>query len=162
MITIGDIRSSMLVAKTTRKRSEPKRCRLKNWTHASNYTCIREGTRTFTHEDTIHGLFLEGNLTEDLFFIFKHRDPNMERDPMVPKYEAVYKCEFEGRHYFICVQKQHLQQAYSKAGRTDVDRCDDLLEDGTPYYVDRWISCKRKQHASKQRYEEKKNKRHSP
>lgn len=119
--------------------------------HSDGYVCVREG-KVFENRAQLDVAYKEGSLSEDVFYIFKHADPNTERNEEIPLYEAVYMCKGDG---YIKAQKKHLKQAYCASQRNDTQRMRDILEDGTPYWVDRFIFCKEKARACKRRYENK-------
>ena len=115
------------------------------------YVCIKNSETNFANESEIDVAFKEGTLSTKHFYIFKNKDPQVVRNQNVPLYEAVYKC---GSH-FVMVQKCHLKQAYCNNGQTNCEHMWDILEDGTPYWVDRYAVCKKNQQISKQKYEKK-------
>lgn len=124
------------------------------WTPGVQYECVRKGTRVLTSEGELDELFSKrsSDIHERLFFIFRNRDPSVERNANVPLYEACYACA-DGR--YLKVQKCHLKLAYTHAERTDAARAWDVDEHGVPYWVDRYAMCKMKLRVNKQRYEKK-------
>jgi hypothetical protein len=91
-------------------------------------------------------------LDESYFYLFKHVDAKMPRNQVTPVYEAVYFCTEGG--YYIRVQKRYLKRAYTKMQRCDKSQMWSVLEDQTPYWVDRHAFCKQGQRESKKRYQQ--------
>ncbi len=99
-------------------------------------------------------MFANDTIDESYFYLFKHKDPKVERNQLMPVYEAVYYCTDGG--YFIRVQKRYLKRAYAKKQRCDKSKMWLVLDDGTPYWVDRHAFCKQGQRDSKKKYQQKK------
>jgi hypothetical protein len=114
----------------------------------THYNLLRAGDLIIKSEAEIPSLNDEKH-----FYIFVHKDTNMHRNQDVPAFEAAYLTK-EGR--YLRVQKCHLRQAYSKCKRTDLTKMYDMMPDGTPYWVDRFIFSKESQRQSKRKYENKK------
>ena len=151
-VTVGDI-ASHLYQKTSRKRKESTRNKSKGrhvkW-QSDGYTLIRSGT-ALSDVSEIDTLFSSNGLCETHFFIYKRDDPLLGRNEDIPLFEAVYKCG--GMLYRV--QKKHLSLAYRKIGRCNKVNMWDILEDGTPYWVDRHCISMMGQRDSKKRYEAK-------
>lgn len=129
-------------------RLPPKRPRCVVWKQADNYTLLRNGIDF----DSVHHLVQsakEGKLREEHLYIFLHRDPHVERNEMVPKYEGIFRC---GKQW-IRSQKGQLEQAYANSGRTVTELFDTFVNDkgendgastlSLPYLVDRFLCRKR-------------------
>lgn len=162
-MSIGDI-ETLLSAKKRKQNRHPsslsnnaKKGRHVAW-KPNQYTLLRSGTPVSSTKD-IDILYNQDAITENLFHLFKNTDDSLqsERDDTIPLYEAVYYVLTPSPLY-IRVQKKHLQMAYSKMDRADKSKMWDILEDGTPYWVDRYIFTKLGQRDSKRRYEEKQKK----
>lgn len=115
----------------------------------SHYQLIQAGNVLNAISD-IDRLASEGAIEYSLFHIFICRDI-CERNDTLPRYEAVYQCN----QTYYRVQKKHLEMAYRKLGRCEKARMWDILNDGTPYWVDRYCFTKMGQRDSKRRYESK-------
>lgn len=138
-LTVGAIR------KLSQKRQPKKRQKVTGKRYVefrpdTAYVCVRKG-KDFTNEEEIETIYKNGDLKESLFYIFKHTDPNMERNVDVPLFEAVYKI---GAHYKK-TQKCQLKQAYINDDRTNYEKMWITLDDGSPYWVDRYAYSKEKQ-----------------
>lgn len=125
------------------------------WTPNHLYTLVREG-EPFKSQDVLVDTFKRGALKEEMLYIFCHNDPNLERNELIPKYEGVFKI---GPKCFVRSQKSHLAQAYQTSKKTDVDHMWTIHEDGTPYWVDRYVFSKMGQTESKLKYESNKKSR---
>lgn len=75
----------------------------------------------------------EQQLTEKHLFIFRHVDPSVQRNTALPRYEGVLRLSDQGT--YVRAQKGQLEHIY--ADRRDRARCDEILIDSTPYWVDR-------------------------
>lgn len=148
-----------------KNKSEAVRCVV--WEQRHLYKCIKEG-KMFQTQDALIQCAQNNELTENHLYIFEHLDVNVERNDIVPKYEAILKCgggstnnnSTHGKECYIRAQKAHLAQAYNNSGRTCRDKMWSISEtDKTPYWVDRYAMCKLSQEASKLRYENGKKKR---
>jgi len=159
-----------------RKKKPRKQSRHMQWRAGQSYKLIREGTPIT--EDQIDTLTDNEELAEDMFFIFKHRDEYMDRNETTPQYEAVFLCAPTGtedpvkawnrdkvalsdgqlpeNYRYTRTQKRHLDKAYTKSERKDRSRMWEILGDGTPYWVDRYVHRVKNERAVKQRHEEKK------
>lgn len=155
--SIGDIKE--VVERAQKKRPREGKAVVKSgrgcgrhvkWNPGQEYVCVREGVEMESELDLDH-LYKTKQLKESLFYIFKNVDKNVERNEDVPLYEAVYSCA--GRYYVV--QKRHLKQAYANSKRNDIKQMWTILEDGVPYYVDRYAYCRQSQLESKKRYENK-------
>ena len=122
------------------------------WRPGEKYTCIRQG-RPIQDETHAKKLLDAHQTDESYFYIFRSVDPNVQRNPNVPKYEAAYFCS--ERNYYIRVQMCHLKQAYANAQRTDLSRAFSLMDDGTPYWVDRFAVSMENLRLSRKRYKKK-------
>jgi hypothetical protein len=154
-----------------------KKSRHMNWSAGATYVLIRNGT--VITEDAIDALYDKNELNESLFFLFKHHDPDQNRNENIPLYEAAFLCAppntanphedwkrhnnvVHGRklpvnYRYIRVQKRHLEQAYPNSERKDKTRMWDVDEDtGCPYYVDRYAFRVQNERVVKQRHENKK------
>lgn len=123
------------------------------WTaeDASHYELVREGIPLATPGNADR-LFAAKEIDETQFYLWKHRDPNLERNPNIPKWEATYYFEDRGQH--ARVKKCHLKNAYQRAGRVVHDEMWSV--DKLPYWVDRYAFSKLKQQSSKRKYEDNK------
>lgn len=123
------------------------------WTpeDASHYELVREGIPLATTSDADR-LFSNKEIDEAHFYIWKHTDPNLERNPNIPKWEATYY--FEDRAQHARVKKCHLKIAYQRAGRVTHDEMWNVNK--LPYWVDRYAFSKLKQQSSKRKYEDNK------
>jgi hypothetical protein len=75
--------------------------------------------------------------TEDLFYIFRNKDPNVQRNVNIPRFEAAYFCEQEGKYYRV--QKSHLKEAYAHEQKIDRTQIWDVdPKTNLPYWVDRF------------------------
>lgn len=111
-----------------------KKKRLLSWNPDTTYTLVRPGIPIT--RDQLESDDNQHHHTEAHLFIFKHKDhQNIKRNALVPLYEAVYEI---GPGIYIRAQKCHLEKAYTKCGRKDKKRADEILPDGTPYWVDRF------------------------
>jgi len=155
-ITVGDIRTLT----THKKRPRPLPSSSKSsvrcvvWEHNGKYRLVRDGNYRFLNEEAISKSFKEGQLNECMLYIFKHNDPDVPRNADTPVYEACFKCGA----YYIKAQKCHLKQAYSNSGRNNIEQRDEIMEDGTAYWVDRYVDGRIKARESKRRYDDKNKK----
>lgn len=143
---------------TKRARSATASSRHVLWsdTDRAPYCVVREGIAMEGREDADR-LFERGELTEAHFYLFRHSDPEVERNASVPKYEAAYYFARTGE--YARVKKCHLKVAYQRAGHTQHARIWDVDEaTGVPYWVDRHAFSKMKQQKSKRKYEANKGK----
>lgn len=127
------------------------------WTvdDASSYQLVRRGIPLAGGATEADRLFATKQLQEEHFFIWKHNDPHLERNPSVPKWEATYY--FEDRDEYARVKKCHLKVAYQNAGRcTHADVWTVNPQTQLPYWVDRYAFSKLKQQSSKRKYEDSK------
>lgn len=121
-----------------------KRSRLVAWIPSTLYRLVRKGNREFSEEELVKA-FEQNGLREEDLFIFEHCDPNQQRNQWIPRYEAVFQLVAAGNaKLYVRSQKRHLAQIYTNAGRTEEARADAILEDKTPYWVDRYIFRPRK------------------
>lgn len=155
-IPIGTIKC--IVNKKPKKKPTQKRPRTagKKGRHVTfipgpTYSCIREGSRVFSNELEIDELYKQKNLEESVFYIFRHTDVHLDRNEEIPVYEAVYNVNGT----FVKAQKCHMTQAYVKSKRTKLDLMWSVVQDETPYWVDRYAFSKEKQRMSKLRKREK-------
>jgi hypothetical protein len=105
-----------------------------HWKNESQYTCLRNGN-PFESQMVFLQAAANGQLKEEDLFIFRHVDVHVERNSIFPKYEGVFKCGLQ----FIKAQKAHLSQAYGNSKRTNRQMATDVLNDETPYWVDRFV-----------------------
>jgi hypothetical protein len=160
-MSIGQLKNEFCEKKKNKKKKRARvkilndkrlvRCVVWNY-NQQVYKLIRPGDYTFENEMDIDQMFQRGNLHEKHLTIFKHQDPDVIRNAETPVYEACLTCK---HGYFIKAQKCHLKQAYSNALRNDISHKDDILNDGTPYWVDRYVDGRIKARESKRRYDEK-------
>lgn len=126
------------------------------WTDedASHYQLVRKGIPLANTAEADH-LFETKRLEEAHFYLWKHNDPHLERNPSVPKWEATYY--FEDRKQHARVKKCHLKVAYQGAQRVSHDEMWTLdAQTRLPYWVDRYAFSKLKQRSSKRKYEDNK------
>ena len=123
------------------------------WDPREDYTLLREGI-PIKNELEAGELFAQDTIDESYFYLFKHNDPKVPRNQLTPVYEAAYYCS--DTDYYIRVQKRYLKRAYAKMQRCDKSKMWDVLEDQTPYWVDRHAFCKQGQRASKIKYQKQK------
>jgi hypothetical protein len=121
------------------------------WDPSTHYTLVRKG-KPIKNEGEAGELFSSDAIDESYFYLFKHVDAKMPRNQVTPVYEAVYFCTEGG--YYIRVQKRYLKRAYTKMQRCDKSQMWSVLEDQTPYWVDRHAFCKQGQRESKKRYQQ--------
>lgn len=151
-VTVGDIERHLYQKRRKRKETSHKpasKGRHVKWS-AEGYTQIRAG-QPLDSVLEIDTLLQEDSMKEAHFFIFKRDDPLLGRNEDIPLYEAVYQCG----GVFYRVQKKHLSRAYRKMGRCNKASMWTILEDGTPYWVDRYCISMMGQRDSKKRYEAK-------
>lgn len=180
-VTIGDLKRKQKQPRRapseSRKRGPSplsKKSRHMSWSAGTTYSLIRKGT--VITEDDIDRLYDSDGLKESMFFIFKHRDPDQNRNEDIPLYEAAFLCappntanpheDWKRRnkgaklplnYRYIRVQKRHLEQAYPNSERRDKSRMWDVDEEsGCPYYVDRYAFRVQNERVVKQRHENKK------
>lgn len=108
-----------------------------HWKNEKQYTCLRAG-QPFESQAVFLQKAANKELKEDDLFIFRHVDVCVERNPVFPKYEGVFKCGSQ----FIKAQKAHLAQAYVNSNRTNRQCAAEILSDETPYWVDRYAVSK--------------------
>jgi hypothetical protein len=148
-----------------------KKSRHMEWRAGTGYKLIRKGIPITLA--SIDSLFEQGTLKEEFFFIFQHKDPEMNRNEDIPLYEAAFLCappntedpqrtweadELEGFRY-IRTQKRHLEQAYNNSGRKDKTLMWNVDEvTGAPYCVDRYAFRVQNERVVKKRHEDKKKK----
>jgi hypothetical protein len=119
-----------------------------------SYTLLRAGIPLTRREDA-DALYETGALTEGHFYIFGHQDTHLDRNALVPKYEAAYFFSNSGE--YVRVKKCHLKAAYQTLGRcTHSEIWSVDSETGLPYWVDRHAFSKKKQQKSKRKYEKSK------
>jgi len=139
------------------------------WHMGWGYALIREGVPLT--EAALDAKFKRGELKEEMLFIFKHRDPEMNRNEDIPLFEAAFLCappntphpavtdlkKLPQNYRYIRAQKRHLDQAYSNSGMRDKARMWNVDEtSGVPYWVDRHAFTIQNERAVKERHEEKK------
>jgi hypothetical protein len=115
-----------------------------------SYTLLRNGIPLLRRDDADR-LYESNGLKEAHFYIFCHKDPHMNRNALVPKYEAAYF--FSQTSEFVRVKKCHLKAAYQGLGRCMQVYMWTIDADGLPYWVDRHAFSKKKQQRSKRKYE---------
>ena len=125
------------------------------WRNAHLYACVREGGQVFAHEQEINTFYKSRQLEEAHLWLFKHKDARATRNEITPLYEAVWAIGPTDRRRWVLAQKCHLAFVYGRAKRTRTDAMWSVLEDGTPYWVDRFAYRKVKQKSAKRRYENK-------
>jgi hypothetical protein len=108
------------------------------WDPNPHYILVRAGI-PIRNEQAADALFKEDTITEAHFYLFCNKDAKVQRNSDVPVYEAAYFCT--DTRYYIRVQKRYLKRAYTKLKRTNRTQSHEILSDGTPYWVDRHISC---------------------
>ena len=148
-IAIGSLRKALDAQKAPKKvpkKSEATRCVV--WKSTALYELVRKGI-PFKSQALLVECAELGALTETHLYIFRHRDCQMQRNAVLPKYEGVFKCG----DYWIRAQKAHLSQAYVNSNRTERERMWCVFKDDTPYFVDRYLFRKQNQLKSKERYE---------
>lgn len=118
------------------------------------YKLLRVGI-PLNRRDEADRLYDEKKLREVYFYIFCHCDPHLERNALVPKYEAAYFFVDSGE--YVRVKKCHLKSAYQLLGRSIHANIWTVDADGLPYWVDRHAFSKKKQQRSKRKYEASKN-----
>ena len=152
--TMADIESHLYNRKKRKKNTTsgatPKGRHVKWIPSTLGYIQIRQG-RPLESVHKIDDLFKNDAVEESHFYIFKRDDAFLDRNEDIPLYEAVYKCGST----FYRVQKKHLSCAYRKMGRCNKASMWNILEDGTPYWVDRYCISMMGQRDSKKRYEAK-------
>lgn len=104
------------------------------WSHQGSYDLIRAGI-PIINQDAIRNLVDTQTLTEGHLFIFKHKDANVQRNAIVPMFEAVYWCNDEKKWFLV--QKSHLKIAYRNAKKTTRSQMWSIGS-GEPYWVDRY------------------------
>lgn len=114
------------------------------------YELLRAGVPLSRREDADR-LFESNTLSEEHFYLFRHVDPHLERNALVPKYEAAYF--FSDSNQYVRVKKCHLKLAYQAMGRCSNAHIWSILPSGLPYWVDRHAFSKKKQQRSKRKYE---------
>lgn len=143
----------------TKKRPRTKEANSRHvaWTaqDQEQYQLIRSGI-PFESRAQIDAAYEAHELRESHFDIWVHRDPNIQRNPTVPKYEATYRIAPLGAQKpdYARVKKCHLKAIYQAAGRSShsqIWHVDSVT--GLPYWVDRYAFSKLKQQHSKRKYE---------
>lgn len=114
------------------------------------YALLRAGVPLQSRQDADQ-LYESGTLREEHFYLFYHQDPHLDRNALVPKYEAAYFFVDSGE--YVRVKKCHLKQAYQSMGRCIHAHMWTIDEQGLPYWVDRHAFSKKKQQRSKRKYE---------
>jgi hypothetical protein len=114
------------------------------------YALLRAGVSLQSRQDADQ-LYESGTLREGHFYLFCHQDPHLDRNALVPKYEAAYFFADSGE--YVRVKKCHLKQAYQAMGRCIHAHMWTIDEQGLPYWVDRHAFSKKKQQRSKRKYE---------
>lgn len=159
-MTIGDLKHFYDFSSSPRSAGKKHPRKIKSsvrcvvWEHNNKYTLVRKGNTNFNNEIAINESYKQGQMKEPMLYIFRHIDPNVPRNAETPVYEACFKCST----YYIKAQKCHLKQAYGNSGRNDIERKDDIMDDGTAYWVDRYVDGRVKARESKRRYDEKNKK----
>lgn len=115
------------------------------------YQLLRPGIPLARREDADR-LYETATLSEAHFYIFRHEDPHLQRNALVPKFEAAYFFSDSGE--YVRVKKCHLKMAYQAMGRC-VNAHTWFIDgsSGLPYWVDRHAFSKKKQQRSKRKYE---------
>ena len=104
------------------------------WRAEASYTLVRAGEPLDSIE-TLRRLAAHGELRlERHVYVFRLSDPTAGRNVHMPLFEAVHRVA--GR--WVLAQKGHLHAMYRQAGHTDRARAWGVLEDGQPYWVDRY------------------------
>jgi hypothetical protein len=149
---LGNIINRTAKKRPRTKQATPREGRHVVWNPGAKYVCIRQGRPI---QDEVHAkqLLNDRKTDESYFYIFCSTDPNVQRNQFVPKFEAAYFCS--ARNYFIKVQMCHLKQAYANARRTDSSLAFSLMEDNTPYWVDRFAISAENLRLSRKRYKKK-------
>ena len=133
--TIHTIESRLTTTKSKRQRREPKKRRHVVWS-SHNHEIIREGKAMNNTQDLVD-LLDRGEACVDNFYIWRHTTSGWPRNNSnEPLYEATYYLKHEKRH--VKAQKAHLMQAYRNSNRTNAERRWEVLENGEPYWVDRF------------------------
>lgn len=120
-----------------------------------SYELLRAGIPLGRREDA-DCLYDTGTLKESHFYVFRHLDPHLQRNALVPKFEAAYF--FSDSNEFVRVKKCHLKSAYQAMGRCINAHIWSVDSAGLPYWVDRHAFSKKKQQRSKRKYEASKTK----
>jgi ATP-dependent Zn protease len=108
------------------------------WIHYHKYTQVKAGIPMET-EAQIKLLFENKEINEDHLYIFRNNDPAVQRNIVMPLYEAVYWCN--ERKQWLIVQKSHLKIAYKNAGKTARSSMWNMDSINVPYWVDRYAFC---------------------
>lgn len=124
---IGDIRKPAKKRARKQQQATKETKRYIPWVPGSDYVLLQKGLRIGISEDAC----------ESDFYIFRHVDADkMQRNPLLPVYEAVFYCD-NGMYYRV--QKAQLKMAYQKSGKTDKKRAFSVdAQTGLPYWVDRF------------------------
>ena len=140
--------------RTALKKTFPEGSRHVAWTadDMAHYELVRPGIALAGGSVEADELFAKKQIREAHFFIWQHKDPNVQRNPSVPKYEATYLFADSNQH--VRVKKCHLKVGYQEAGR--FSHANMWSVDRLPYWVDRYAFSKLKQQSSKRKYEDNK------
>jgi hypothetical protein len=135
--------------------TSPSAARFKLWTPGSDYRCIREGVPISDKAEML-ALFKTKELTERYMWLFAHKESMMQINEETPRFEAVY---YSARDQaFFLMLKSHLKLLYTKMGRCSFELATTRTEDGSPYWVDRYIVSKTRQLENKRERQKKKRK----
>lgn len=179
---IRTLTASPPAGKETRQTKVRKKSRHMHWNAGQSYALVREGIPLT--EAQIDEFANNNKLTEDMFFIFKHRDQYQNRNEDIPLFEAVFLCAppnstdpmeswkrykqqlwkecdiskitLPAGYCYVRTQKRHLSLAYNNSKRTDRERIWDVLHDGSPYWVDRHAYVVENEREVKKRHQAKK------
>lgn len=130
-------------------------CRNPVWQKEKHYKLIKKG-KVLTERNIIEK-FKNKELSLEMVYIFCHVDPYIKRlDNSCEKYIARFKCreEIANKKYFIKPKQPYLKQIYWE--RRDSSKVNDILKDGTPYWVDIYGYRVLRDYENKKRHQEKK------
>jgi len=114
------------------------------WRESHDYKCVAEGHR-FAHCDELKQAYVEQRLCLADLHIFRHNHwEDMAVNEETPRFQAVFLCGA----LFVRAQKCYLKQIYHNEKRTDVRRAYELMDDNLPYWVDRHLLPRVRQHAA--------------
>jgi len=104
------------------------------WQPGKSYRCVQEG-EPLPDRQMAKKLFQSNDLEPKYMYIFANVEPQKVNED-TPRFEAVFYASFEGK--FFTLLKEQLRKIYEKLGRNDLTKAH-LVEDGLPYWVDRFI-----------------------
>jgi len=106
------------------------------WNRGDDYECMVQG-REFANATELDAAWASRTIALTDMYLMRHREAEAlgKRSQLNPQWEALYYLR-EERH-FVRVQKCHLRYVYDREGRTNKNLAWTMLNERSPYWVDR-------------------------